>query len=250
MEQLQIPGIETGPDDPNENGSQAEVSEEQDSEISIPDKFKNEDGSVNVNSLLKSYTELEKSKTTPPENKEPEPASMEEAVKGKSLSPEEALHISDEIAANGEVSQKTYDLLESKGLSKEMSESYLEGQRALAQKMKAEIWEPVGGEEAYGKMLEWAADNMTPSEIATYDKIMLEGDMSTKRLTVQGLAARYQSENPNTPTLMKGNAGSVNSSNGFESWAQVTEAMRDPRYDKDEAYRRKVEERLAVSKNI
>ena len=49
---------------------------------------------------------------------------------------------------------------------------------------------------------------------------------------------------------MEGNVGSKSSSNGFESWAQVTEAMRDPRYDKDEAYRRKVEQRLAVSQNI
>ena len=36
----------------------------------------------------------------------------------------------------------------------------------------------------------------------------------------------------------------------FESVAQVTEAMNDPRYDKDPAYRKQVEDKIARSTGI
>lgn len=246
MEQLQLPGIETGPTEAdNEEAPAVESGPAETEDSSIPDKFRNEDGSVNVDSLLKSYTELEKSKNTSVEKEKPTAEAA--PIESQTLTANEALHISDELAANGEISDKTYGMLKSKGLSKEMSDQYLDGQRALAAKMKEDLWEPVGGEKTYNAMLEWAVDNMTPTEVASYDKIMIEGDMATKQLTVQGLAARYRAENPSAPKLMSGNVGSRNASNAFESWAQVTEAMRDPRYDKDEAYRSKIEARLAIS---
>ena len=245
MDQLQLPGIETGPTEDTDAKPSSASETQSTTEIEIPDKFQNEDGSINVNSLLKSYTELEKSRNTPTEEEKPKEESP--PTTSQSLTPDEAISISDEIAANGGVSDETYALLEAKGLSKNMADSYLEGQKAIAEKMKVDLWEPVGGEKAYTKMLEWAVDNLESNEIKSYDKIMMEGDMETKKLTVQGLSARYHAENPASPKLISGNVGRKGSSNAFESWAQVTEAMRDPRYDKDEAYRNKIEQRLAVS---
>ena len=36
----------------------------------------------------------------------------------------------------------------------------------------------------------------------------------------------------------------------FTSWAKVTKAMSDPRYDADPAYRTEVENRIAASKTL
>ena len=243
MDSIEIAPIETGPTEDSENTGAS--SEETSSESSVPEKFQNKDGSVNVDALLKSYTELEKNRTTPNAAEETDENSA--VLEGKTFTPEEVSYISSELAAHGEPSKETYDLLESKGLSKEMADSYLEGQRAIAAKIKEDLWEPVGGEEAYGQMLEWAADNMSQPEIDAYDKAMLSEDTATKQLLIQGLAARYNSENAASPNLIRGTVGSEGASNGFGSWAQVKEAMRDPRYDKDEAYRSTIDQRLNVS---
>ena len=243
MDSLEITPVVTGPTEDTENTGSS--TEEESAESSIPEKFQNKDGSVNVESLLKSYTELEKSRSTP------EPAEktddVTEKVKDKTFSIDEAMQVSNEIAANGEVSKETYDLLASKGRSKDMADSYLEGQRAIAAKLKEELWEPVGGEEVYGQMLEWAADNMTQPEIEAYDKIMVSEDTDAKKLLRYGLAARYNNEHPASPNIISGTVGLEGASNGFESGAQVKDAMRDPRYDKDEAYRSTIDQRLRVS---
>ena len=246
METLQMEGTETGPMEEDTNPTSNEESANTASQV--PQKFKNKDGSVNVDSLLKSYSELERSRSAASEESSPNTEAA--PVDSQAISHDDALRISDELAANGVVSEETYEQLKQKGLSKDMADQYLDGQRAIAEKIKEELWEPVGGEEAYSKMQEWAAENFPPAEIQTYDRIMVEGDMETKKIIVQGLAARFAAANPQPPQLMSGNVGPSSASNAFESWAQVTEAMRDPRYDRDEAYRSKIDQRLAISNNI
>ena len=47
------------------------------------------------------------------------------------------------------------------------------------------------------------------------------------------------------PNLVKGKAST--SVDTFESWAQVTEAMKDPRYTKDPAYQAEIQSKLRNS---
>ena len=64
---------------------------------------------------------------------------------------------------------------------------------------------------------------------------------------IKSLASRWGGAEPKAAPLLQGNTGSINASGAFRSLAQVTEAMRDPRYTKDPAYRKDVEARLANS---
>ena len=102
-----------------------------------------------------------------------------------------------------------------------------------------------GGEEAFTAMQYWARDNLTDAEKAAYSK-GINGDLETVKLTVAGLHARYANAVGNEPNLISGKAASY-SSDKFESTAQLEEAMNDPRYKKDPAFRAKVEDRLSRS---
>ena len=66
------------------------------------------------------------------------------------------------------------------------------------------------------------------------------------RLAAQGLHARYVAANGAEPALVTG-ATAGQSGDVFSSTAQLVEAMRDPRYAADPAYRATVEAKLARS---
>ena len=52
--------------------------------------------------------------------------------------------------------------------------------------------------------------------------------------------------NPTQPSLFEGTSD-VTPNDAYESVSQVTDAMNDPRYEKDPAYRKKVTDKLARS---
>ena len=66
-------------------------------------------------------------------------------------------------------------------------------------------------------------------------------------MSVHGLKARYQAVNGSDPKLISGDTASANAGGRFESVAQLTEAMRDPRYAKDSAFRNSVQNKLSNS---
>jgi len=74
---------------------------------------------------------------------------------------------------------------------------------------------------------------------------MTSQDPNMIRLAIQGLNARYRSEAE--PSLLQGGTGTVSSGGRFESNAELTAAMSDPRYSKDPAYRQQVADKLARS---
>ena len=66
-------------------------------------------------------------------------------------------------------------------------------------------------------------------------------------LILKDIKARYAQSTGSEPTLVEGKA-SPSGEQGFASWAQVTQAMSDPRYAKDPAYQAEVKNKLANSK--
>ena len=68
-------------------------------------------------------------------------------------------------------------------------------------------------------------------------------------MAIKGMYARFLRDGGEPVTIEKGQVAGANIA-PFNSTAQVTEAMRDPRYDKDPAYRAHVEKRLSVSTNV
>jgi hypothetical protein len=77
---------------------------------------------------------------------------------------------------------------------------------------------------------------------------MVMGNDQQMNMAVQGLWARFN-QGGNQP-MLQGDTGSSAPTGAFQSRAQVTAAMSDPRYRKDPAYREEVYRKLQQSNVI
>ena len=150
-----------------------------------------------------------------------------------------------EYDENGELSDDAYAALEEAGFPRSVVDTWIQGQDALASQMTGEMYNIVGGQEDYNNMVSWAADTLPESEIDAFNATMTSQNPDMIRLAIQGLNARYRSEAE--PSLLQGSTGAVSSGGRFESNAELTAAMSDPRYSKDPAYRQQVADKLARS---
>ena len=103
-----------------------------------------------------------------------------------------------------------------------------------------------GGDDEYGSMMRWAADNLTQKEIDRYDSVMDTGDKNAMTFAVEALFSRYQDAVGVDGQLLTGKAAS-STKDTFRSQAEVVRAMSDPRYDTDPAYRQDVFAKLERS---
>jgi len=135
-----------------------------------------------------------------------------------------------------------YNELEKMGLPKAFVDRYAEGQKAVAEAQANQLMSIVGGQEAYQAMAEWAQQSLSQAEIEAFDKA-LEVNPETARMAIQGLHAQYTKAVGKSPELVQGNQA-LSGSGYYKSMAEVREAMKDPRYKTDSAYRESVAQKL------
>lgn len=177
---------------------------------------------------------------------DPESATKEEVnevVEKAGLNMEE---ITNAYQQNGVLSNEHYEALEKVGITRDIVDQYIAGQEAQALQYRNEILEEIGGEKTFEAMADWATQNLTKEELDAYNAAVDSGDMSRARNAVTSLAYRFEKAGGREPELIHGDANG-GTSGGFESLAQLTEAMKDPRYSKDPAYRAEVEAKLKNS---
>tara|TARA_R100000152_G_C6726811_1_gene151979 strand:+ start:106 stop:924 length:819 start_codon:yes stop_codon:yes gene_type:complete len=110
----------------------------------------------------------------------------------------------------------------------------------------SELKQLVGGEQNYTNMLQWAQSNLTEQEVAMYDAVMERGDINSAFFAVNSLAQRYNDRVGYDGKMLTGNAPKGNTDT-FRSQQEMVQAMSDPRYDNDPAYRNDIMEKLARS---
>ena len=103
-----------------------------------------------------------------------------------------------------------------------------------------------GGDKEYNVMMNWAQDSLEKGEIDMFDQVMDKGDPVSCFFAIQALKYRYDDASGTDGKMLTGKAAS-NRGEQFESQAQVIEAMNDPKYENDPAYRKKVMEKLERS---
>jgi anion-transporting ArsA/GET3 family ATPase len=151
-----------------------------------------------------------------------------------------------EYAQLGELSPEAYEALEEAGFPEELVQTWIAGQEALNRGVEASVYDLVGGQETYSEIIGWAAETLSETQIAAYDKAVSSGDIELVSLAVQGLQSQYRATEGQAPQLLDG-GNSTSVGGRFGSWTEVTTAMRDPRYDTDIAYRQQVASKLASS---
>ena len=164
----------------------------------------------------------------------------------------------------GALPEEAYAKLEGQGVSRAVVDQWLAGvsrteaaqgkeaelnereRQARDEAAAREVFSAVGGRDVYQRMAAWAHANLSPQEQDAYNDIMNSGNLSAINFAVAGLESRYRKALGADPRLVSGGAGAEDLA-VYRSSAEVTEAMRDPRYKTDPAYRRDVVARLLRS---
>lgn len=194
--------------------------------------------------LAKAYEALQKKMSKPKAEKKDAKAPEVSPVEATTSAIDDARG---EFAETGELSDKTFDALEAAGLPREFVEQYIAGQEAMSVQQAASIQESIGGAGNYEAMSEWAGENLADSDLDAFNAIVEGASVEQARVAVKGLYAQFLAAGGKGPSLVQGSTSGDAGVKPFGSTAQVTEAMRDPRYSSDPAYREQVEKRMAVS---
>lgn len=237
----------------------------------VPEKFYDATtGEVNYEALSKSYQELEKKQSTKepeappqgddkaaddgkkaddkdgegdPNKEEPTPDDANKAVEQAGL---DMSKLSQEFAETGELAPESYEALEKIGIPRETVDQYIAGQSALAEQARSQAFSITEGQEGYNSMTDWARQSLSPAEMDTYNASVNSANAGVREMAVRGLWAKYNAEAGNGKPLVHGK-GNTSTGSGYQSRAQMVAAIQDPRYASDPAYRKSVEDKLAVS---
>jgi len=210
----------------------------------LPEKFKN------AEDLAKAYGELEKQFSTKPKAETPDDAKIPTPSKEEGKRVQSLDKYYEEYAEKGTLADESYNQLAKQGLDKQLVDGYIAGQKSLAENHTKSIQDAVGGKESYGELLEWASKNLSEVEQSTFNNLVDGGTLEEAKFAVQGLMTKAgMTANQNQSSLFEGTSD-VTPNDAYESVSQVTDAMNDPRYEKDPSYRKKVTDKLARSKVI
>ncbi|ABP87945.1 head assembly [Synechococcus phage Syn5] len=225
--------------------------EQNESEDLIGGKFKTQED------LLKAYQELERQRSEAKEEVESE--DVEESTEEvEEEAPEyEAFTKAAEEYANGELSEETIEALsqmDSKDLIQQYVQFYSQNQQQQAQVATQQadtnaIFDSVGGQEAYGELIGWAANNLEASEVESFNSVTATGNTAAIKFAVEALNNRYKAAEGYEAPLVTGRK-SAPSVQGYRSNAELARDIGDPRYATDPAFRADVEARLARSGDL
>lgn len=208
----------------------------------LPEEFKTPED------MVKAYSELKSGNQKPNEQAKDSLQVEEDPQVPKLPDGLDITKYENEWFRNGGLSPESYADLEKKGISKEMVDAYVKGQEALQQARTQEGFNEVGGRDKYEQMVEWAKANLTPAEKAAFNSQVSSQSKEAALLAIRGLYSKYEAAAGRSPNLLNGGSATPSgSTNGFQSRQQVVDAMSDPRYETDPAYRKSVMDRLAVT---
>ena len=199
----------------------------------LPEKFKS------AEDMAKAYSELEKKQSTPEEPNTQQMRADAEASQGM-----EKFYT--EFQDKGALSEQSYEELSKMGLDKSLVDGYIAGQEAIANTEVQAVHSLVGGSDNYNKVIEYAKTNLSDVEQEAFNETLETGSIEQVKFAVQGIASRAGINSEQPQSMINGDSIETNS-DVFESSAQVIDAMNDPRYAKDPAYRKLVEEKIARS---
>jgi len=107
------------------------------------------------------------------------------------------------------------------------------------------IYNSAGGEAEYQRLTSWASENLSERKLDAFNSIVNQGDSAAIQIAVSGMRSEYENQEGYEGRMLTGKA--ARTTDAFRSQAEVVAAMSDPRYDRDEAYRQDVYNKLERS---
>jgi len=220
----------------------------------LPDKFESPEDMAKAyyeletklsSSNSESVTDSDEVSPPPQTPSQPQQEQINEAQKTLETAGLDYNKFASEYAEKGELSSESYTELQSKGMSTEMVNSWIQGQEAISTKLTETAYNSVGGEQNYQNLVKWAGESLPQNEIDSFNRALESPNNQDSLFAIKSLNAQYQLAN-NTPNLIQGTTG-ISGSDGYKSLTQMSEAMRDPRYNSDPAFREEVTRKLESS---
>ena len=109
-----------------------------------------------------------------------------------------------------------------------------------------QVYNSAGGEAEYKNLTSWAAQNLDEAKMDAFNDIIDRGNATSIQIAVAGLRAEYEAQEGYEGRMLTGKAAR-SSGDIFRSQAEVVQAMNDPKYDRDPAYRQDVYDKLERS---
>jgi hypothetical protein len=228
----------------------------------VPDKFWDaKTGEVNYVEWNKAHTALETKFHEPV--KTPEVIAAEKVIADAKAAaagapPGSEGAIADaraEYAKDGKLSEETFTKLAAVGLDRTTVDGYLSGVAAQGVTLTAAAHDAAEGADNYGKMLEWAEENLSEGETNTFNALIASNDEGVIKEAVTGLYKNFK-ENVTVEGDRIGGSGPTSGANTFASKAEMVAAMNLPseaipgktRYETDPAYRIECQNKIKASK--
>ena len=152
--------------------------------------------------------------------------------------------LSKEYNETGKISKETRAKLAEVGITDEVIDNFISGQEAKAEVERNQMAECIGGRQVFDEVLKWAAVNIPADEIASINQVR---DKNIIKIILKDLKARMEDKEGITPDYTKGD-GSKPAVEVYRSQAEMFEAISNPKYQKDEAYREDVKKKIAASR--
>lgn len=234
----------------------------------VPEKFWDADkGELRTDALLKSYSELEKTRGNPEATETPAqpdnspkierpasetPAKPEAAPEGSESAPA-AAPLGDLVSAaakayadTGAVTEESYKALTEAGLPREMVDTYFAGLQALEQVSLNSAYTAAGGKETFDAAREWAAQNLSDDDFGFYNNAV--ANPKTAKSGVEWLVQKFKAAVPDEGKLVTADVQPASLGSVYRSQAELVNAMKDPRYSNDPAYRQEVADKMLRSR--
>ncbi len=223
----------------------------------LPEKFKS------AEDMAKAYSELEKKQGSagnkPAEGKVEEPVKTGEPAKGteglklpettpEQKTAEQAVtsaglkmdELNAEFQQKGELSPENLKKLADVGISKQMVDTYIEGQKAIQDARLGDLQAIAGGTEKFDQMHRWSADNLSDPEKVALNKVIEAGDHNAIKLAFQGIHQKWTAAGQNEPgRQLEGTKGGTESA-GYAHRDEILADMKTPKYKSSQAERDRV----------
>jgi hypothetical protein len=209
----------------------------------------------NAEELEQAYIELQKKLGSSEEEDEEDPTTLEETEEEWSDGAQVIADASEEYFNNeGQLSEETMEKFKEMS-STDLVNAYMEIQ-ANAPEVQGEspdltdaemnqVYNSAGGEAEYNKLTSWASENLAENKMDAFNSIVENGDATAIQIAVAGLKSEYETQEGYEGRMLQGKA--ARTTDAFRSQAEVVAAMGDPRYERDEAYRQDVYDKLERS---
>ena len=239
-----------------------EFSEDEQDSLKVAEKLGQEEGELlagkykNAEELENAYLELQKKLGSDDDDTEVDTLDNDETEEEWSDGASLIADASNEFYSNeGQLSEDTMRQF-SEMSSQDLVEAFMEIQRAnpdvgnapspdLTDAEMNQVYNSAGGEAEYQRLTAWAAENISEEKLDAFNTVVDRGEALAIQMAVAGLKSEYENAEGYEGRMLTGK--SARTSDGFRSQAEVVAAMSDPRYDRDEAYRQDVYDKLERS---